>query len=72
MCGNGHYSMKGVIEVVTQSEFDAWMVKQKPAYFSAFPEKDPANQKPATPVTDTTKASAKNIAKDTLIKKQNI
>jgi cytochrome c oxidase subunit 2 len=73
MCGNSHYSMKGVIEVVTQSEFDAWMAKQKPAYFGAFPEKDPANQKPATPATsDTTKASAKNSAKNLPVKKQNI
>jgi len=55
MCGNGHYSMKGVIEVVTQTEFDEWMAKQKPSYFAAFPEKDPANQKPAAPVSDSTK-----------------
>lgn len=45
MCGNGHYSMKGVIEVVTQEEFDAWIAKQKPYYYGAFPDKDPANQK---------------------------
>jgi cytochrome c oxidase subunit 2 len=64
--------MKGVIEVVTQSEFDAWLAKQKPAYFGAFPEKDPANQKPATPATDTTKTSAKNNAKNLAVKKQNI
>jgi cytochrome c oxidase subunit 2 len=41
MCGNGHYSMKGVIEVVEQEEYDLWMAKQKPQYFVAFPEKDP-------------------------------
>ena len=41
MCGNGHYSMKGVIEVVDQEEFDAIMAKQKPYYYTAFPEKDP-------------------------------
>lgn len=41
MCGNGHYSMRGVIEVVTQAEYDAWIIKQKPQYFTAFPEKDP-------------------------------
>src|SRR6516225_2047444 len=33
MCGNGHYSMKGVIEVVTQEEFDIWMAQQKPNYY---------------------------------------
>jgi len=37
MCGNGHYSMKGVIEVVTQSEYDAWQAKQKPKYLTIFP-----------------------------------
>jgi cytochrome c oxidase subunit 2 len=41
MCGNGHYSMKGIIEVVEQEEYDLWMAKQKPQYFVAFPEKDP-------------------------------
>lgn len=47
MCGNGHYSMKGIIEVVTQEEFDAWMAKQKPNYFVANPDKDPAANQPA-------------------------
>lgn len=59
MCGDGHYSMKGVIEVVTQPEFDEWMAKQKPNYFAAFPEKDPASQAPAQPASDSTKATAK-------------
>lgn len=44
MCGNGHYSMKGIIEVVEQEEYDAWMAKQKPYYVQQFPEKDPAAQ----------------------------
>lgn len=56
MCGNGHYSMKGTIVVVTQAEFDAWYAKQKPAYLVAFPALDPANQKPATPA-DSAKAN---------------
>jgi cytochrome c oxidase subunit 2 len=33
--------MKGIIEVVDQEEYDMWMAKQKPQYFTAFPEKDP-------------------------------
>jgi cytochrome c oxidase subunit 2 len=49
MCGNGHYSMKGVIEVVTEEEFDAWMAKQKPYYYSAFPDKDPSAKPMVTP-----------------------
>ena len=55
MCGNGHYSMKGVIEVVEQEDYDLWMAKQKPLYLQTFPEKDP------TAKTDSTaKAIAKN------------
>jgi len=53
MCGNGHYSMKGVIEVVTQEEYDMWMAKQKPYYYAAFPEKDPSTQKADSTVTKT-------------------
>ena len=45
MCGNGHYSMRGVIDVVDQEEYDLWMAKQKPQYLVAFPDKDPSNKK---------------------------
>ncbi|MBX3239664.1 MAG: cytochrome c oxidase subunit II [Chitinophagaceae bacterium] len=38
MCGNGHYSMKGIIVVETQEEFDKWMAEQKPQYNLAKPE----------------------------------
>ena len=48
VCGSGHYSMKGVIEVVEEEEYDAWMAKQKPYYYGAFPEKDPSAA-PAVP-----------------------
>jgi len=55
MCGNGHYSMKGIIQVVDQEEYDMWMAKQKPQYYTAFPEKDPT----AVPVVaDTTAKTA--------------
>jgi len=53
MCGNSHYSMKGIIEVVDQEEYDAYMAKQKTAYLTAFPDKDPANK-----ATDTTAVKA--------------
>ncbi|MFT4152936.1 cytochrome c oxidase subunit II [Parafilimonas sp.] len=58
MCGNGHYSMKGVIEVVTQEEYDVWLAQQKPNYFAAFPDKDPSSQKPQLPAADSTKTTA--------------
>jgi len=28
LCGNGHYSMRGTIKVVSQSEYDAWVAKK--------------------------------------------
>ena len=37
MCGNGHYSMRGVIKVVTQPEYDAWMAGQKAQYAGVYP-----------------------------------
>jgi cytochrome c oxidase subunit II len=57
MCGNGHYSMKGTLVVVTQQEYDAWMATQKPYYYSAFPDKDPS-AKPAAPAATDTAAKA--------------
>jgi cytochrome c oxidase subunit 2 len=56
MCGNGHFSMKGIIEVVEQEEYDVWLAKQKPQYLVAFPDKDPSN-KPA----DSVKVAAKPV-----------
>lgn len=60
ICGVGHYSMRGVVMVVTQPEFDEWMAKQKPAYYAAYPDKDPSNMKPAVPVAgaDSAKSTA--------------
>lgn len=67
MCGNGHYSMKGIIEVVEQEDYDLWRAKQKPAYLTAFPEKDPSIAKPAADSTatavKTTEPAAKVVAK---------
>jgi cytochrome c oxidase subunit 2 len=62
MCGNGHYSMKGVIDVVTQAEYDIWLAQQKPNYYAAFPDKDPSNQKPQMQADSTkTTASANGV-----------
>lgn len=68
MCGNGHYSMKGVIEVVEQEEYDAWMVKQKPYYVQQFPDKDPAAPKPATDSVKTASAKPVEAAKKAVAK----
>jgi cytochrome c oxidase subunit 2 len=59
MCGNGHYSMRGVIKVVTPEEFILWKAKMKPAYATAFPAAEPA--KPA--IADSTGKSAKDTLK---------
>lgn len=41
MCGKGHWSMRGVIVVESQEEFDVWMAKKTPQYLVANPDKDP-------------------------------
>lgn len=35
MCGKGHFTMRGVIEVVTQKEYNDYMIKQRPEYIKA-------------------------------------
>ena len=45
MCGKGHWSMRGVVVVETQEEFDAWMASKKPQYLVANPDKDPSVKK---------------------------
>ena len=61
LCGNGHYSMKGIIEVIDQEEFDAVMAKQKPYYYTAFPEKDPSAAADTTVVASVVSAVIKKI-----------
>lgn len=42
LCGNGHYSMRAVIIVQTQQEFDKWEASQKPQYQIAMESNAPA------------------------------
>lgn len=60
LCGRGHYTMRGVVIVETQEEFDAYMASQKPEYYKAFPDLDP--DKIAAKDT-TSKSVAQNIKK---------
>jgi cytochrome c oxidase subunit 2 len=53
ICGSGHYSMRGVIVVETQEEYDAWMASKKPQYVTV---KEGAA--PAAPAADSTAAAA--------------
>ncbi len=46
MCGKGHYSMRAVVIVETQEEYDAWLAGKKPQYLVANPDKDPSVAKP--------------------------
>ena len=59
MCGKGHFTMRGIIVVESQQNFDQYMATQKPEYYLAFPEMDP-NHTPTVP-TDSTKAVAQNM-----------
>jgi cytochrome c oxidase subunit II len=45
MCGQGHWSMRGIVIVETQKEFDEWMATRKPQYLVAHPENDPTVKK---------------------------
>lgn len=57
MCGNGHYTMRGVVKVVTRDEFILWRAQQKPAYI-AFAEAAGIAPAGATPAADSTQATA--------------
>ncbi|MBV7528483.1 cytochrome c oxidase subunit II [Chitinophaga sp. sic0106] len=60
MCGSGHYSMRGVIVVETQEEYDAWVAKQPTQYSLAHPDAAPAAPA-ADAKADSTKTVAANI-----------
>jgi len=57
MCGNSHFSMKGIVKVVSQSEFILWRAQQKPAYVQAAGGEATPQQ-----TVDTTKKTAMNTA----------
>lgn len=58
MCGSGHYSMRGVIVVETQEEYDAWMASKKPQYVTV---KEGAA--PAAAADSTSAAAAATMSK---------
>jgi cytochrome c oxidase subunit 2 len=57
MCGKGHFSMRGVIVVETEEEYNKWLASQKPEYLSLFPEKD-MNKGTETVPGDSAKAAS--------------
>ena len=66
MCGSGHFSMKGLIHVVTQTEFDLWMAKQKSNYV----QMNEAQQAPA-PGAPAKDSVSKTTATNATIKSAN-
>jgi cytochrome c oxidase subunit 2 len=55
MCGSGHYSMKGIIVVETQEEYNKWLADKKPQYVTVMEAKK-------TPVAAADSATVKPIA----------
>lgn len=53
MCGSGHYSMRGIVIVETQEEYDRWISGIKPQYKTVLEAKAPA-----APVADTVRSAA--------------
>ncbi len=44
LCGSGHYAMKKIVEIVSEEEYNKWLAKQKPTYFTSgvrFSDEDP-------------------------------
>ncbi len=41
MCGKGHYSMRGVIIVESEEEYNLWLAQQKPEIWTVRPETKP-------------------------------
>lgn len=40
LCGSGHFSMRKVVRIVEQDEYNAWLASQTPYYFSSIRGKD--------------------------------
>ena len=40
LCGTGHYSMRKVVEIVTEAEYEAWLTEQNSYYYSQVRGKD--------------------------------
>jgi cytochrome c oxidase subunit 2 len=51
LCGKGHFSMKKVVKIVTQSEYDAWLKEQQSFYKANIEGKAEDPRKPATTVS---------------------
>jgi len=68
MCGKGHFSMKGTINVVTQSEFILWRARQKANYAQVFEKEQQAAPKADSVKTATT--TTKNAIDEIVVAKK--
>jgi cytochrome c oxidase subunit 2 len=69
MCGNGHYSMKGLIKVVDEKDYKFWLATQKPAYSPATTAAPAPAAQPAT--ADTVKATTGATVPNTTLAKHD-
>lgn len=53
MCGKGHFSMRGVIIVESEADYNKWLAEQEPEMWTIHPERKPKQDKA---LTDTSKA----------------
>ena len=60
MCGKGHFSMKGMIIVEKEEDYNKWLATQQPEYFTIFPDKKPKSL--TDPSLDTTNKQVKLAA----------
>jgi cytochrome c oxidase subunit 2 len=68
MCGNSHYTMRGIIKVVTADEFNLWRASQKSKYAELFPAEGGGGATPATPALDSTSKVALPTAVKAIVK----
>lgn len=57
LCGNGHYSMRRVVEIVTEEEYNRWLAEQKPYYTSTIKKEEETAVTDAVPTTTDTTAT---------------
>ncbi|HTQ64312.1 MAG TPA: cytochrome c oxidase subunit II [Puia sp.] len=63
MCGRGHFSMKGIVKVVTEEEFILWRAKEKSNYARVFPPATNPGKTDSAKVQATAKAANETAAK---------
>jgi cytochrome c oxidase subunit 2 len=64
MCGKGHFSMRGVIVVESEADYNKWLASQKPEYFTLFPDKDPSKKEAVATDTSSMKKPMAQLSKN--------